>query len=269
MAFLFPVLDAAHIVVARPLIRSHDDPGVRAGDKSLTKFIGASFRPCTTGPKSSRWNCLPCEDSYLQALARLPEMSVILYPDPEDDERGIYVPVEPCDPFTEAVRSALQIDSEVVFIEPDLSERPHVPDAYPDPYAIPYRPRKVYRGLPGLSAAAHGSGPPMPRAWRGNCRGGSQAQVLVVVSLNLLDPLLDAMEIPQDPPPARKHLEVRLLNPHPDCLAEITVEFPYLQHRYEVFPAGDERWAADFLERPRVQFDLLRDAEAKYVVHRR
>src|ERR1700749_5081460 len=43
------------------------------------------------------------EDVYLQALARLPEMSVILYPDPQNDERAIYVPVEPCDPFTEAV----------------------------------------------------------------------------------------------------------------------------------------------------------------------
>jgi len=40
------------------------------------------------------------EDAHLQALARLPEMSVIVYPDPTDDERGIYVPVEPCDPFT-------------------------------------------------------------------------------------------------------------------------------------------------------------------------
>src|ERR1700693_2955280 len=72
------------------------------------------------------------EDAYLQALARLPEMSVILYPDPLDDERGIYVPVEPCDPFTEAVRSGLEIDSEVVFIEPDFGERPHLPDVYPD-----------------------------------------------------------------------------------------------------------------------------------------
>ena len=40
------------------------------------------------------------EDVYLQALARLPEMSVILYLDPQDEGRGIYVPVEPCDPFT-------------------------------------------------------------------------------------------------------------------------------------------------------------------------
>src|ERR1700693_3632235 len=78
------------------------------------------------------------EDVYLQALARLPEMSVILYPDAQDEERAIYVPVEPCDPFTEAVRSALEIDAEVIFIEPDSGDRPHLPDAYPDPYSIRY-----------------------------------------------------------------------------------------------------------------------------------
>src|SRR4029077_19905164 len=49
------------------------------------------------------------EDVYLQALARMPEMSVLVYPDPNDDDRGLYVPVEPCDPFTEAARSALEI----------------------------------------------------------------------------------------------------------------------------------------------------------------
>src|SRR5215469_12093030 len=61
------------------------------------------------------------EDAYLQALARLPEMSVIVYSDPKDDERGIYVPIEPSDPFTEAVRTGLEIDSEVIFIEPDVA----------------------------------------------------------------------------------------------------------------------------------------------------
>ena len=78
------------------------------------------------------------EDVYLQTLARLPEMTVILYPDPKDDERAIYVPVEPCDPFTEAVRTALEIDAEVIFIEPDSGDRPHLPDTYPDPYSIRY-----------------------------------------------------------------------------------------------------------------------------------
>src|SRR5436853_270649 len=78
------------------------------------------------------------EDSYLQALARLPEMSVIVFPDPNDDERGVYIPVEPCDPFTEAVRTGLEIDAEIVFIEPDVADRPHLPDTYPDPYSVRY-----------------------------------------------------------------------------------------------------------------------------------
>ena len=143
------------------------------------------------------------EDVYLQALARLPEMSVILYPDPKDDERAIYVPVEPCDPFTEAVRTALEIDAEVIFIEPDSGDRPHLPDTYPDPYSIRHiglnRYIEAYRVYPQTRCeeiAAHAAG----MAWK--LQGADPlAQVLVVVSLNLLDPVLDAMEAPQDAAP--------------------------------------------------------------------
>jgi len=205
------------------------------------------------------------EDTYLQALARLPEMSVILYPDPQDDERGVYVPVEPCDPFTEAVRSGLEVDAEVVFIEPDSGDRPHLPDTYPDPYSIRHIGREkyieAYRVYPqerNEDIAAHASG----MAWK--LQGVDPlAQVLVVVSLNLLDPLLDAMEAPQDPPSRRKPAEIRLLNPHPDCLAEITLEYPYLQDRYEKFRV--EMTPDELIDRPKVQFDLLRDAEKEYV----
>src|SRR5438270_2656312 len=73
---------------------------------------------------------------FVRAVERLPEMSVIVYPDPADDDRAIYIPVEPADPFTEAVRTALEIESDVLFIEPDHVERPHVSDSYPDTYAI-------------------------------------------------------------------------------------------------------------------------------------
>src|SRR5271165_7194825 len=54
-------------------------------------------------------------DFYRRALERLPEMSVILYiPDTkEDDNPALYVPVEPADPFTEALRSAAELGSEV------------------------------------------------------------------------------------------------------------------------------------------------------------
>src|SRR5713226_4140381 len=210
------------------------------------------------------------EDVYLQALARLPEMSIILYPDPNDDERGVYVPVEPCDPFTEAVRSGLEVDAEVVFIEPDLGDRPHLPDTYPDPYSIRYigmdkyvEAYRVYPQARNEEIAAHAAG----MAWKLQGTDPSGA-VFVVLSLNLLDPVLDAMEGPQDPPARREPAEIRLLNPHPDCLAEITLEYPYLQDRYEVFRvqmANAEPVDRDLIDRPKVQFDLLRDAEKEYL----
>jgi len=207
------------------------------------------------------------EDAYLQALARLPEMSVIVYGDPKEEERGIFVPVEPCDPFTEAVRSGLEIDAEVIFIEPDVAERPHLPDTYPDPYAIRHiglaKYIEAYRVHPqerSEEIAEHAGG----MAWK--LQGSDPlARVFVVVSLNMLDPLLDAMEVPQDSPRNREPFEVRLLNPHPDCLAEITVEYPYLQDRYERFRLDmrDE----SMIDRPRVQMELLRDAEKDYGVN--
>jgi hypothetical protein len=80
--------------------------------------------------------------------------------------------------------------------------------------------------------------------------------------MNMLDPVLDAMEVPQDQPRSRAPIDVRLLNPHPDCLAEITVEYPYLQDMYERF--RNDIPAEGFLERPRVQLELLRDAEKEY-----
>jgi hypothetical protein len=205
--------------------------------------------------------------TYEQALARLPEMSVILYMEEDGDEdRAIYVPVEPADPFTEALRTAEEIGAETIFLEPDTNERPHLTDNYPDTYSIARigvdRYVEAYRVWPQPrtdEVSAHASA----MAWK--LQGADpEAQVLVVVSLNLLDPLLDAMEMPQEPPEfrRRKSSEVRLLNPHPDCLAEITIEYPYLQERYEFFRLGGQgdRW----LDRPRVQLDLLREAEAKY-----
>ncbi len=203
--------------------------------------------------------------SYRRALSRLPEMSVLLYSDEADDDRAVYVPVEPADPFTEALRTAEEIGAQVLYLEPDSIERPHLPDTYPDTYSI----RRIglekyieaYRLWPQSrtdEVSEHASA----MAWK--LQGADPAAgIVAVVALNLLDPLLDAMESPQPEPARRKaNFEVQVLNPHPDCLAEITIEFPYLQERYEFFRLdlrGEEQ-----LDRPKVQVDLLREAEAKY-----
>jgi hypothetical protein len=210
-----------------------------------------------------------CEEFYLRAIDRLPQYSALMYPTPDafdlDEESFVYVPVEPCDPFVEAVRTAREIEAEVLFIEPALQDRPHVAAQYPDPYAVRRigldKYTEAYRVQPpprDEELEAHGAG----MAWR--LQGADPfAATLIVVSFNLLDPLLDAMQIPQEEPAKRvKASRVRLVNPDPECLAEITTEMPYLQQRYELWRITRKDDA--LIDRQRANFDLLREAEAHY-----
>ncbi len=207
------------------------------------------------------------EPAYEKAIARLPEMSVLFYPDEsgsDDEERAVYVPVEPCDPFAEAVRTAREVGAEVVFIEPGGNERPHLPDLYPDTAAIAHigleKYIDAYRLHPQPSSAEigrHAAG----IAWK--LQGADPlAQVLVVVSLNLLGPVMDAMEQPQDEPAAPRLRPVEIYNLHPECLAEVTVEYPYLQERYERFRGT--LLGADSVDRRKTQLALYREAEESY-----
>jgi len=207
------------------------------------------------------------ERVYIQAIERLPEISVILY-EGEAEDQLIYVPVEPADPFTEAVRTGREMGSEVVFIEPDLSVKPHLSDLAPDPYAVHaigyeryvdmYRETPIPRD-PRIEAHAKAL------AWR--LQGADPTRrTAVVLSLNLYDAVLEEMESPQeDPDLGRARREINLVNAHPECLAEILVEYPYLQSRYEEY-----RMLLDdpnTIDRPRVQLDVMRHAEQTYKVN--
>ena len=174
------------------------------------------------------------ESSFLRAVERLPELSVILYSAKADET--VYVPVEITDPFIEAIRSAQEIGAEVFFVDPDVGDRPHLSDLYPDSYAVRRLAHPVYveryRIHPQPSSfelQRHAGG----IAWKlQSC--DPLAEVLVVISLNLLDPVLDAMQQPQAEPLARVRREgVQVLNLHPECLAEILLEFPFVQSVYE------------------------------------
>ncbi len=89
------------------------------------------------------------------------------------------------------------------------------------------------------------------------------ASVFVVVSLNLLDPLLDAMEEPQAQPIAAVRREgIELLNPHPESLGEIAVEYPQLQWRYENYRAA--MTDHNLIDRRHAQLAVLLAAEKEY-----
>jgi hypothetical protein len=213
------------------------------------------------------------ESAYREAIRRLPQISVLVMPEGvagrEGDERAAYVPVEPADPFTEAVRTATETGAEVLFIEPDSGDRPHISDAYPDPYALRRIPLpryvEAYRVFPQQrtdEVAEHASG----IAWK--LQGTDPGRrVLAVISLNMLDPVLDAMESPQDEPRRRFPRTVELVNAHPSCLTEITMEYPYLQERYERYREALGRFtdeSEDLVDRPRSQAALLKDSELQY-----
>ncbi|MGD0667223.1 MAG: hypothetical protein ABSB23_06670 [Bryobacteraceae bacterium] len=202
------------------------------------------------------------QPDWIRAVERLPQMSLIFYP--EDDD-ATYVLVEPADPFTEAIRTGIEIGAEIVFADPEAGERPHLPDAYPDPYAIRHigleRFIEAYRVYPqprSQEISRHAAG----IAWK--LQGVDPvASVFVVVSLNLLDPLLDAMEEPQAQPLSRTRREgVELLNPHPDSLAEIAVEYPQLQWRYESYRAAPADH--NLIDRRHAQLAVLLAAEKEY-----
>jgi hypothetical protein len=203
---------------------------------------------------------------WTRAVERLPQMSLIFYPDEASgDDQAIYVPVEPADPFTEAIRTGLEVGAEIVFADPEAAARPHLKDAYPDSYAIRYigltRYIEAYRVYPQARSeeiALHASG----IAWK--LQGvDPEADVLVVLSLNLLDPVFDAMEEPQAQPVERTHRDgVELMNPHPDSLAEITIEYPFLQWRYENFRASLSEWK--LIDRRHSQLAVFREAEKEY-----
>jgi hypothetical protein len=206
------------------------------------------------------------EGAWLRAVERLPEMSLIFYPDESTGgDQAVYVPIEPADPFTEAIRTGIETGAEIVFADPDAGERPHLPDSYPDPYAIRHigldRYVEAYRVYPqprSEEIARHAQG----IAWK--LQGANPlATVMVVVSLNLLDPVLDAMEDPQAQPVARTHLDdVQVLNAHPECLAEVCAEYPQLQWRYEEFRQSAEDWK--LIDRRHAQLAVLREAEKGY-----
>jgi len=218
-------------------------------------------RPAVVAVELPGW----LRQAYLDAIDRLPRLTALVYPEDLESDRAVYVVVEPADPFVEAVRSALEVDAEVVFIEPDAVDRPHLQDNYPDSHAL----RSVsYRAY----VDAFRLHPPQRNdeidehaaamAWKLQGADPDRA-MLAVVSLNLLDAVLDAMEVPQNRPARRLALVgPDLIHPHPDCLGQITVEMPFLQERYERFRLQPD--AASYLDRRQIQFDLLKEAEAHY-----
>lgn len=209
----------------------------------------------------------PLRSLYLKAISRFPEISILRFPDPVDSSQWIYIPIEPSDPFIEAVRTAHELGMRVEFIEPNWGDRPHIGDAYPDTYAIQMIGRERYidgfrlqKNEPTEEMVEYAEA--MARKLQGL---HPDREIVAVVSLNMLDLVLDAMETPQErsiDPRGSAYL-AELCNAHPECLAEITVEFPFLIDRYNRYRANLSA-EPQLLDRMKAQLNVLETAEVAF-----
>ena len=211
----------------------------------------------------------PLESLYRRAIDRMPQWSVAVVHSDEDEESAQYIPIEPGDPFTEALRTAAEIGAETIFLEPAVRAGSQTSGRYPDTASIEYigfgrfvDEYRISSGGRNQANEADASG----MAWK--LQGAVPfASVCVVVSLGSLDPLLDAMDVPQGEPakPRTRLFEnTELFNLHPDCLAEIGSEPPFYQEIYENARQDLDGFVSD---RRIWQSALLKDAEREYGIN--
>ncbi|NVM57336.1 MAG: hypothetical protein HWN51_04380, partial [Desulfobacterales bacterium] len=178
------------------------------------------------------------QDVVQKGVCRLPETSVVLY----QNRRGetVYLPIEPTDPLTEAIRSGLEVGVPVYFVDPDLDDYPSHRDYVPDAYAAYRLGIKAYYDIYAHQVLASlKKGPADLRrevgmAYRLQKLAAEHDRVLFVCGLAHLEGVRAAFFHPQAEPLERtKRTGVSLFNLHPEDLSEVITEYPFLAAVYE------------------------------------
>jgi hypothetical protein len=173
-----------------------------------------------------------------KGIRRLPELSVLLYEN--EAEETIYLPIEPTDPLVEAVRSGMEANVPVYFIDLDLDSYPTYRDHVPDTYAAHRLGVEAYyqvfakEGLPVITRGPSDLRREAGMAYHLQRLAAKYEKILFVCGLAHLDGVKQAFFRPQAEPLERiKRTGVSLFNLHPDDLPEIMTEYPFLAAVYE------------------------------------
>ncbi len=177
------------------------------------------------------------QDIVQKGVRRLPELSVVLYQN--DKGETVYLPIEPTDPLTEAIRSGMEAGIPVYFVDLDLDEYPIHRDFVPDTYAVhrlgilAYYNIYAQQVLP-LKKTNADLRREAGMAYRLQKLAAKHNKILFVCGLAHLDGVRGAFFRPQaEPLEKTKRTGVSLFNLHPDDLPEIITEFPFLTSVYE------------------------------------
>ncbi len=178
------------------------------------------------------------QDIVQKGVRRLPEISVVLYENSKGE--AVYLPIEPTDPLTEAVRCGLEADIPVCFADLDLDEYPSYRDYVPDTYAAhrlgihAYYDIYAQQVLEGLEKGPADLRREAAMAFRLQKLAAKHDKILFVCGLAHLEGVRAAFFRPQAEPLERtRRSGLSLFNIHPEDLPEVITEYPFLASVYE------------------------------------
>ncbi len=180
------------------------------------------------------------QDAYRRAIARLPEISILLFQDASG--RTVYLPVEPVDPFAEAARSSLELGIPIHLVDINLEQAyPPFRDPVPDTYAVNrIGPRLYYEAFRDTWQARvedHPIDVHRERGMAARLQGlvKKHRKVLFICGMIHAQGVIGRLDRPQATPLHRVHSPpLRVFHLHPSCLDEVMATFPLLSALYEI-----------------------------------
>ncbi|MEI6306831.1 MAG: hypothetical protein WCP33_08415, partial [Deltaproteobacteria bacterium] len=184
------------------------------------------------------------ESSFLRALKRLPQISVISYQETkkksgQGNVAMTYLLVEPADPLVESARQALELGIPLHFIDVDTDSYPRHHEHLPDSYSIYRIGLQAYYGeyLKSSAGQSHCREDMLREqgmAYRLQKLAQNHKRILYVCGMSHLSRVKQAFSTQQAAPLERTRRDgVTVWNLHPDSCREILAEFPFLSAVYE------------------------------------
>lgn len=172
------------------------------------------------------------------AVQHLPALSVLFYHDSE--QQPLYLQIEPTDAIIEAVRSGIEKQIPLHFIDLDIGYVHQHDDPVPDAYAC------LRLGLRAFCEKVMPSFREQPKTPEDRRREQAMAyhlqhlqrqhkRVLFVGGMAHIESIQQELKSPQPMPFSRRHREdVHVFHLHPDSVREIAIEMPFLMAVYEL-----------------------------------
>lgn len=197
---------------------------------------------------------------FCDAVARLPDISVILTKEEAVNEKLIYL-VEPCDASFEALRSGIEAHIPVHCIDLDVVGYPEMYTPYPDPYAI----HRIgldtyYEAYREVVSAPQDEAREVYMAKRLRELSFSYEKILVVIGMSHVQAVLKHLQDPSYPSFTMTKRSAKIATLTEESCRQVLAEYGWITKHYEEW--REENNALP--DRQKLILHLLKGAKAPY-----